>query len=213
MPVKDLSGKKFGRWKVIGLRGMVESSGKRYPVWRCVCLCGTKKNLYGSSLKYGTSKSCGCYNRDQLVKRATHGHARKGNPSRTYISWFQMKSRCLSKKCKAYKNYGGRGITICKRWLTFSNFLDDMGECPPGLTLERVNNKTGNYEPKNCVWDTRRVQSRNKRNNVVLAFNGKTQIATDWANQIGIDPNTLFARVRLGWDARRALTEPVRMMN
>ena len=92
-----------------------------------------------------------------------HGEARRSGSSREYRAWGSMKARCFNPKATGYKNYGGRGITVCKRWLhSYANFLADMGRCPAGLTLERKNND-GNYTPKNCKWATRSEQMANRR--------------------------------------------------
>ena len=92
----------------------------------------------------------------------THGHASHNNVSGTYHTWIGMKTRCSNKNHIAYKNYGGRGIKVCERWLKFENFLEDMGERPKGLTIDRENND-GNYEPGNCKWSTTKEQNRNGR--------------------------------------------------
>ena len=96
--------------------------------------------------------------------------ATKGNP--TYQCYQDMRQRCLNRRCVAFKNYGGRGITICERWDSFENFLSDMGEKPDGLTLER-NDNDGNYEPSNCRWATRQEQRRNTRTCNYIEYNGE----------------------------------------
>lgn len=91
-----------------------------------------------------------------------HGHSYEGRRTRTYKAWAQMKTRCLNKNFRCYSGYGGRGITICERWLDFENFLEDMKECPIGLTLERIDNDEG-YQPGNCKWATQGEQNHNQR--------------------------------------------------
>jgi hypothetical protein len=94
----------------------------------------------------------------------THGHARKGKQTGTYLSWKEMKKRCANPNQKYWKNYGGRGIRVCDRWLnSFENFLADMGERPEGTSIDRYPNNDGNYEPGNCRWATRKQQRANRR--------------------------------------------------
>lgn len=155
-------GQRFTRWLVI--------SGAQKPgrqrVYLCRCDCGTEKLLPARSLNAGLSKSCGCL-RDELSRYVRHGHARSNDTSKTYYIWAAMCVRCNCSSNKAFHNYGGRGIAVCERWLHFENFLADMGEAPPGLTLER-DDVNGNYEPSNCSWVSRLAQNNNTRANVFI---------------------------------------------
>src|SRR5438876_10103127 len=103
-----------------------------------------------------------------------HGHDRKGKRTRTYRVWNNMIIRCKYPYADNYERYGGRGITVCKRWQTFANFLADMGVCPPGKTLDRLDNSRG-YSPANCRWATALEQGANQRNNKRIMFGGRTQ--------------------------------------
>lgn len=140
--------------------------------WLFQCSCGVKKSINSTAVRQGKIKSCGCYNVElclkdkipSLIKSNTkHNHSSASGKSSTYMSWGSMKQRCLNKKHKRYYDWGGRGIKICDRWLnSFKNFLEDMGERPKGMTLDRINNN-GNYEPSNCRWSTSKQQASNKR--------------------------------------------------
>lgn len=138
-----------------------------------------------------------------------HGHTGKfKKPTPTYRSWASMKKRCRCKSVRGYHNYGGRGIKVCDRWLqSFENFLADMGERPPGTSLNRIDSN-GHYEPVNCEWATTIQQGRNRRTCVMLEFRGKRQCINAWSEETGIGSVTLQHRVRSGWPIERALTEP-----
>ncbi len=194
---EDIKDKRFGMLKI--LEYVHTRNGKAY--WLCRCDCKNEKIIDGASIRNEDTKSCGCYRSMFFMK---HGMSR----TKTYQSWSLMKQRCLNPKNDRYKNYGGRGITFCKRWSNFKNFLEDMGEKPKGLTLERINNN-GNYEPSNCKWATPKEQSNNMRRNVLIKFRGKTGTISYWAEKMNIERYSLGRRLRAGWSVKRALTTPL----
>ena len=136
-----------------------------------------------------------------------HGHARKGRHSATYESWTDMKKRCHTPTATAYKNYGGRGIRVCVQWMEFAAFLKDMGECPPGLTIDRIDND-GNYEPGNCRWADMKTQRNNRRDSVRVTAFGKTKTIREWAESRGLPYNTVYLRLKRGATPEQAVTRP-----
>ncbi len=155
----ELSGKRFGAWTVVSYAGVNKHN---QPSWNCVCDCGTQRIVVGQTLRVGITKSCGCAKQRAISEKNTkHGHSSPGGESRTYRAWLSMRRRCSDKAGKDWKDYGAHGITVCERWTDFSAFLADMGICPDGLSLDRINTY-GNYEPKNCRWADARTQSDNR---------------------------------------------------
>ena len=152
---RNLVGMVFGRLTVLSQAAdHVKPNGKRRAKWLCQCSCGSEpKSIEQANLFYGNVQSCGCLKFD-----IEHGLCK----SKTYKSWAGMFDRCNNPKDHGYHNYGGRGITVCVRWKKFENFLEDMGECPEGLSLDRIN-VNGNYEPSNCRWTNRSEQAYNQR--------------------------------------------------
>lgn len=134
-----------------------------------------------------------------------------GHGTLTYARWKSMIQRCTNPAATNFKDYGGKGISVCERWRqSFAAFLSDMGECPSvDMTLDRHDNSKG-YEPGNCRWATMAEQNRNRSHCVMLTHNGITQNITDWAMALGMRPQTLTERLRLGWSPERALTQPVK---
>ena len=134
---------------------------KSVRYFNCKCDCGTIKTIRIYDLINDKIKSCGCLKKTYAKK---HGHTTNKQFSSEYYSWMAMKQRCTNPNNKDYKDYGGRGIKVCDRWLnSFEKFFEDMGERPKGTTIERLN-FNGNYEPINCEWATKEQQNRNRRN-------------------------------------------------
>jgi hypothetical protein len=124
-----------------------------------------------------------------------------------YDRWIKMHQRCNNPENPNYKDYGGRGITVCGRWNDPVAFLSDMGHPKPGESLGRIDNSKG-YSPDNCRWETQAEQNENTRRNRYLTWRGKTQIIKAWAKEYDISPARLSERIRRGWDIERALTTP-----
>lgn len=138
----------------------------------------------------------------------THGHTRKGRYTKVYRAWADMVKRCTYAKHVVWRHYGGRGIKVCDRWRTFTNFLADMGEPPTEKhELDRHPDKDGNYEPGNCRWATRSENMRNTNRNHLVTFKGKTQCLAAWAEELNLPYTRLRDRlVKLKWTAERAFT-------
>lgn len=184
----DLTGQRFGKWQVLD-RSHKDARGSIF--WSVRCDCGTEKTVTTGALRNGTSKSCGCLCREN---NTTHGLTESG----AYSSWCAMKQRCLNPNDSGYAGYGGIGILICDRWIdSFENFLEDMGERPEGMSLDRYPDNAGNYEPSNCRWATPAQQSRNFRRTRFLTVNGVTKPLVDWATE-ELTPYMLLHRYKSG---------------
>lgn len=183
----------------------------RYAV--CRCDCGAEAEVFASTLKNGASPSCGCVSRVAFAARwTTHGHAAHGvRRSREYETWARIVSKCENPKATGYAIYGGRGITMCRRWReSFAAFFEDMGPRPgPGYSIERLD-VNGNYEPGNCVWATMTQQARNRRNNRIVEAFGEAHCVAEWADRTGLSQRTIIQRLNYGIDPEEALTKPVR---
>lgn len=155
MRLEDLTSRRFARLVV---QSRVQST-ERGARWQCQCDCGSSVQVDARDLRTGNTKSCGCLRREPNNLR--HGHTKGVGCSRTYKSWTMMIYRCTKPDYHAFGRYGGRGITVCESWRTFDNFLADMGERPPGKTLDRIENDDG-YYPANCRWATPKQQRANQ---------------------------------------------------
>ena len=202
----DLVGQRFSRLVVIKPMG---HDSKGNALWLCKCDCGNERIINVSCLKRGYNKSCGCLRAEGNSQR-THGLTR----SRLWRIHSQMKIRCYDKNSDAYKNYGARGITICDEWLgknglkNFSEWAYSNGYSEK-LTIDRKDNSKG-YSPNNCRWTDRKTQSRNKRTNHFITYQGESKTIAEWSEITGIKYHTLKERIKAGWNAEDALTREVR---
>lgn len=182
-------GKKFGRLTAIATARFAPK-----PSYRCRCECGRETVVMRYQLRSGSVASCGCLRRETSARqgRANTVHGMRYSPE--YRSWTSMKKRCLNKNCEDWPRYGGRGITVCHRWMTFQNFLADMGPRPTGMTIDRID-VDGNYEPGNCRWAANLVQGANRRNTKWITHDGVTDSTRGWARRIGISQPGLVYRL------------------
>lgn len=187
--VIDLTGQCYGNWTVL--------SKTRPKYWSCRCVCGTTKEVFIGNLRpVLKSNSCGCvgWSKETRARNATT-HGQYGSP--TYLRWKSMKRRVKSREEYAH-------VSICPEWLDYNTFLKDMGECPAGYSLERIDNK-GNYEPANCKWIPKGDQSKNTRRQIWFDWCGQRLILSDWCRSRNLPYSRVLARIRRGWPIEQAL--------
>lgn len=170
-------GQRFGTMVIIG--GPDRSFTG--TAWLCRCDCGEERTIFAANLRAGRFR-CPC-------------SSDSNHP--LYGTWRRILDRCNNPSNKAFKNYGGRGITVCQRWSEFDNFKADMGVRPEGHSIDRIDND-GNYSPENCRWATDKQQASNTRANVYLEYRGQTKTMTDWANYLGISREAMRQRILRG---------------
>jgi hypothetical protein len=184
----DISGERYG--KLLALQRIEGAKGSR---WIFKCECGRETSALLSNVRGGSVRSCGCAGSRSTIglRSVRHGHSVGFKKSKTATAWRNAKTRCFNPKHEKYAAYGERGITMCKEWADdFRVFLHDMGECPSGLTLERID-VDGNYEPGNCRWATPTEQSFNKRESITVS----SMPLKSYAAAVGVSYKRLHYRI------------------
>jgi hypothetical protein len=192
-PKLELEGKVFGKLTVVSF--IVRKDTGR-GAWKVKCECGRDKYVYSSELVKGKVKSCGCYRKQKRTELNTkHGHAKL--QSSEYRIWKHIKERCTNPKCKEYKYYGGRNITIDDTWIdSFETFYKDKGRKPgPGYSIDRIDTN-GNYTPENTRWATSKEQNRNKRNNVYLDTEYGKMLYKDAIKKYRVSPSSMHYKMK-----------------
>lgn len=182
---------------------------QRMAIYKCDC--GNELAAYITNVNSGKTLSCGCLRSELTQARSTtHGHAKRGQHSLEYETWTNMIARCTKSYRPDYHRYGGRGITVCDRWLDFDNFFADMGSRPDGKTIDRWPNTNGNYEPGNCRWATPIEQANNRRSNVLIEHLGRNQNIEAWSAELGIERNIIEDRIRRGATTPSVIFGPIK---
>lgn len=196
----DLTGLKFNKLQVLNLIDII----KEKSYWLCKCDCGNYKSVRSDSLKNGSIKSCGCLR----IEKATR-HGMRYSP--VYHVWQCMVQRCTNKNEKYYKDYGGRGIKVCDKWLKFENFLEDMGLPPTNKhQIDRIDNNKGYYK-ENCHWVLSKENMRNRRNTIFITVNNIKKTLGECSEQYDIPYRILYSRIiEAGWQPDIAVRTPVK---
>lgn len=192
-------GEVYNRLTAVSFIGVVKSQAR----WLWQCSCGKQIEAAAGKVRYGSTKSCGCYSAD-IASNRLKKHGMFGTP--TYDSWAGMIQRCYNTNNDRYSSYGGRGITVCDRWRdSFEAFMEDMGERPEGMTIDRENTN-GNYEPSNCRWATAKTQAENRRTALFVILDGVEMNASVAAKKLGVEISLFYSRLNQGYTADEIAT-------
>lgn len=175
---------------------IIKNNSYKY-YWNCKCECGNIKSICYDNISSKDTKSCGCFKKEETIKRFTTHNCSRG--SLEYISWSNMIERCNNPKAINYSNYGGRGITVCKKWKkSFINFLEDMGNKPgKEYSIDRIDSN-GNYEPSNCKWSTKLEQNNNRCDNrkvINIITNKEYSSISSASKNLNMKRTTLYAQL------------------
>lgn len=200
--LKDITGNRFGRWTVIErAENYVTPSGNVFTQWLCQCDCGSSpKKVKANSLLSGKSLSCGCMQRSIAASTCgdlfrKHGEAK----TRLYKIWVGMRKRCYNPNHSSYKNYGGRGISVCDEWSSYNEFKKwaESNGYSDALSIDRIN-VDGDYEPENCRWSTGIEQANNRRTSLVYEYDGVTHTLAEWCRLYKLDYKQTHKKVHSG---------------
>lgn len=197
---------KYGKLTIIGLdHQKTYSNGYVVDFVRCRCDCGNEKVINYDNIKRGLVKSCGC------ISKTANGMSK----IRLYQTYRHLINRCYCEKDINYKNYGGRGITVCQEWqndfMNFYNWAMTNGYTDK-LTIDRID-VNGNYCPKNCRWVNMKTQQNNRSNNRILEYKGQKKTITEWANYCGLSYRNLYYRLKNGYTIEQAIEKPKRKLH
>lgn len=200
----NISGQRFGRLVAIKRDTERDCTLHKTNYWLCQCDCGNVVSIRKYDLQHHT-RSCGC-EKGKLIRETKEKHGWSRKP--LYYVWKSMKARCSNKNLPSYKNYGGRGITVCEEWADdfelFKEWAFSSGY-KEGLSIDRIDNN-GNYEPKNCKWSDAVEQQNNRRSVVNVTYNGVTQSIAKWAREIGVSEATIRNRLKRGLSIEVAMS-------
>lgn len=222
---KSITGQTFGSLFVRSDEAFCKlPSGKLQRMCDCLCVCGNPAVVAYSNVTSGHTASCGCDIEEKLKNglRFKHGHAYQGKKrSLTYHRWATMKQRCFDANHEQFKHYGAIGITVCEGWNhSYTSFLQDLGECPPGLEIDRWPNKFGSYTCGHCEeclrngwtfnarWATRKQQMRNARTNLILTVRGVTACLSELCEVFQVPYKRIWTRLHRGWTVEDAFFAP-----
>lgn len=204
----ELTGMKFNHLLVLRQSEKTDKGGRIH--WDCICDCGNTHTVEGYNLHSGHVKCCKECSRAKLgVQSITHGHTN----SRLYSIWSNMKTRCNNSHCDMFSHYGGKGISFCDEWRSFTDFEQWALEngYQDGLSIDRLDNSKG-YNQDNCRWATMKCQQNNRTNNHMITYQGETLTLKQWSEKLGLPYGTLLARASRGWSDEELLTVPIRRM-
>lgn len=210
---RDLTGMRFGRLTVVGDDG--RRTHRNVIMWHCICDCGNHKYVPTDYLTSGDTRSCGCLFKEisKRPKHISHGDATSnGEYPRLYKTWIGMRRRCYDSTIESYRNYGGRGISVCDEWDKYENFKSwaISNGYRDDLSIDRID-VNGDYEPSNCRWANNIEQGNNRRANRLVEYDGQTHTVKEWSRLTGIRNDTLTRRLNNGWEIKDALTRPTRV--
>lgn len=205
----DLTGQKYGRLTAIEVD---TTKHKAITYWICECECGKRKSVSTGNLRSGAVLSCGCLQKEKAIQAKTkHGNLHhEGKEPRLYRIWKCIRNRCYGANSQrdCYKNYAGRGISMCEEWDDFTAFEKWALEngYADNLSIDRID-VNGDYEPSNCRWADTKTQANNTRRNVRITYNGETHTFAEWGRIVGIKSSIIRSRiVERGWSVEEALT-------
>lgn len=204
----NLIGDIYNNWTVIAKgESKIQPNGKIINFWKCICKCGTEKDVNESNLRSGLSKSCGCIGSAKTSKRNTK-HGLAISHKKAFDVWNNLNQRCNNPKNPRYKDYGGRGIKVCERWHKFENFLADMGDPPNGMEIDRIDNNAG-YSFENCRWTIKRINMNNRRNTLEFEWKGVVKPLSFICEECNASLHHVTERLKLGWTLEKALSTPI----